>query len=120
VGTTNTSIDCPPSATQFLAALPLTLSPLTTGVSTATDAAGFFCPGQNTPGAFGLRTVRTIRQSGSPLLGGPSLFSMTVAGNFCVPSSGVGLIDSVVDLPGPGSVSVPGTAAVCLLGLLCL
>jgi hypothetical protein len=45
---------------------------------------------------------------------------MTVAGNFCVPPSGVGLIDNVVDLPGPGSVSVPGTAAVCLLGPLCL
>lgn len=45
---------------------------------------------------------------------------MTVAGNFRVPSSAVGLIGSVVDLPGPGSVSVAGTAAVCLLGLLCL
>ena len=120
VGSKNTTLECPPLDTQFLAALPLTLSPLSTGVSTMTDPAGLFCPGQNNPGAFGLRRVRTIRQTGSPLLGGPTLFSMTVAGNFCVPPSGVGLIDNVVDLPGPGSVSVAGTAAVCLLGLLCL
>ena len=119
VGSKHTTLECPPSPNQFLAALPLTLSPLTTGASTATDPAGLFCPGQVTPGAFGLQRVRTIHQTGSPLLGGPSLFSMTVAGNFCVPSSGVGLIDAVVDLPGPGSVSVSGTAAVCLLGLLC-
>ena len=81
---------------------------------------GFFCPGQKVPGAFGQTAARTIRETGSPLLGGPSLFSTTLAGNFCIPATGTPLIDNSVDLPGPGAISVPGTISVCLLGLLCL
>jgi hypothetical protein len=54
------------------------------------------------------------------LLGGPTLFSTSLAGNFCVPATGTPLIDNSVDLPGPGSVSVTGVVSVCLLGLLCL
>jgi hypothetical protein len=120
VGSLQTSLECPPLSRQFTGALPLTLSPLTSATSTMTDPTGFFCPGQVTPGAFGKVQARTVRQTGSPLLGGPSLFSLSVAGNFCIPASGSGIVDPVVDLPGPGTVSVSGTAAVCLLGALCL
>ena len=50
-----------------------------------TDPDGRFCPGQATPGAFGLATARTIRVAGSPLLaGGVDLFSTTLAGTFCI------------------------------------
>ena len=70
-------------------------------------------------GALGQSAAHTIRQTGSPLLGGPSLFSTTLAGNFCIPATGTPLIDSAIDLPGPGTISVPGQISVCLLGLLC-
>lgn len=52
---------------------------------------------------------------GSPLLGGPNLFALTLAGTFCVPSSGNGLFDTIAGLPGPGAVSVPASAEVCLI-----
>jgi hypothetical protein len=42
------------------------------------------------------------------------VFATTVASVFCIPITGNGLIDVVADLPGPGAVSVPGTAAVQL------
>jgi hypothetical protein len=84
-----------------------------------TDAGGLFCPGQRTMGAFGLAAARTMRIAGSPLLGGPTLFSTTLAGTFCVPSSGNALVDNIENLPGPGAVSVPGSINVCL-GPLCL
>ena len=120
VGSKQTSRECPPSASQFIGELPIALSPLSTGTSTATDPNGLFCPGQRVPGALGQSAAHTIRQTGSPLLGGPSLFSTTLAGNFCIPATGTPLIDSAIDLPGPGTISVPGQISVCLLGLLCL
>ena len=92
---------------------------LSTGSAVASDVNGFFCPGQRTPGAFGVAPARTIRLAGSPLLGGPTLFSTTLAGTFCVPSSENPLVDNIEDLPGPGAVSVPGSISVCL-GPLCL
>ena len=87
---------------------------LVTAKHVLTDANGNFCPGQLTPGAFG-GSARTIRESGSPLLTEiPNLFATTLAGTFCVPATGNTLIDGLVDLPGPGAVSVPGTASVSL------
>ena len=92
VGSKQTSRECPPSASQFIGELPIALSPLSTGTSTATDPNGLFCPGQRVPGALGQSAAHTIRQTGSPLLGGPSLFSTTLAGNFCIPATGTPLI----------------------------
>jgi hypothetical protein len=111
IGSANTTRECPPLNSQFLAALPVGLA-LSTGTSVATDASGEFCANQRTPGAFGLSAARAIEQVGAPL-GVPAL-STTLVGNFCVQGTGIPLIDTVVDLPGPGTVSVPGTASVCL------
>jgi hypothetical protein len=120
VGSGLTSNDCPPTPLQYVGELLVNPLQLSTGSAVASaDADGFFCPGQRTPGAFGLATARTMRVAGSPLLGGPTLFSTTLAGTFCVPSSGNPLVDNIEDLPGPGAVSVPGAVNVCL-GLLCL
>jgi hypothetical protein len=120
VGSAGTSVDCLPDPTEFLGALDVSPLTLSTGTATLSSADGNFCPAQRTPGAFGTGVVaRTIRQRGTPLLGGPSLFSTTLAGNFCVPASQNDLVDNLVDAPGPGSVSAPGTIGVCLLPSFC-
>lgn len=120
VGSAGTSFDCPPAPAQFLGALDVSPLTLSTGTSDLSSGDGNFCPAQRTPGAFGTGVVaRTIRQQGTPLLGGPTLFSTTLAGNFCVPASGNDLVDNLVDAPGPGSVSAPGTIGVCLLPSFC-
>jgi hypothetical protein len=121
VGTQGTSLDCPPLEKQFLGELPVRLAPLTTGTSVMTDPGGLLCADQRNRGAFGRGTARTVTQTGVPLtdLGSGTLFSTRLAGNFCIPSTGIGLIDNVVDLPGPGSVSVSGTIGVCLLPSVC-
>jgi hypothetical protein len=119
VGSQQTSNECPPAATQYVGQLVVNPLSLSTGASVASDPGGIFCPNQQTLGAFGLATARTIRENGSPLLGGPTLFSTTLAGIFCVPSSANALIDNTENLPGPAAVSVPGTIGLCL-GLLCL
>jgi hypothetical protein len=59
-----------------------------------------------------LPAARAIEQVGAPL-GGVNL-ATTLVGNFCVQGTGIPLIDTVVDLPGPGTVSVPGNVSVCL------
>ena len=70
--------------------------------------------GQATAGAFG-GPAGTIRETGSPLASQVSnVFATTLAGVFCVPATGNSLIDALADLPGPGAVSIPGTAAVQL------
>jgi hypothetical protein len=117
ISSQGTTIECPPSDFEFLARLPITLAPLTTGTSTMTDPDGLFCDGQTHAGAFGQPDARTITQTGTPLAGGATLFETALAGNFCVPKTNGILIDTAVDLPGPGSVSVTGTLAVCLLGI---
>jgi hypothetical protein len=117
IGSANTTRECPPSNSQFLAALPVGLS-LGTGTSIMTNASGEFCANQRTPGAFGLPAARAIEQVGAPLIGG-ALLSTTLVGNFCVQGTGIPLINTVVDIPGPGTVSVPGMVSVCL-SPLCL
>jgi hypothetical protein len=114
VGSGNTTVECPPRAFDYVGRLTVALSPLTTATTRLASATGAFCPGQRTPGAFG-GPAGAIREAGAPLLHKlPNVFATTVASVFCIPITGNGLIDVVADLPGPGAVSVPGTAAVQL------
>jgi len=111
VGSLMTSNDCPPSANQYVGALPVNLSPLTTGASITTSSTGQFCPGQNNAGAFGQATTRAIKQNGSP---GGNLTDMNphpavIGYSFCIPATGNAGIDAVADLPGPGSVGLNGS-----------
>jgi hypothetical protein len=120
VGSLQTTIECPPDAARFAGTIGVDLSGLSTGSSTlVADANELFCPGQRIGGAFGVAADR-ITEHGSPLLGGPNLFSLTLAGTFCIPSSGSGLFNSVAGIPGPGAVAVPATEAVCLVPDRCL
>ena len=112
VGSKNTTLECPPLSTRFVGLLTASLSPLSTGTTSVTDSSGQFCPDQAHPGAFGRFSPRTIRETGSPLLGGSNIFATTLAGVFCIQASGVPAIDALADLPGPAAVSVPGTVMV--------
>ena len=95
----------------------VSLSPLTTGSASKSDANGLFCPNQgpaagpgHLAGCFGSPTCRSITENGSP--GGPISIgvpaSAKLASVFCVASTGNGLVDASTDLPGPGAVSLPG------------
>jgi hypothetical protein len=119
VGTGLTTNECPPHSSTYVGQLNVNPLLLSTASSAVTDPGGIFCPNQTTLGAFGLATARTIRQAGVPLAGGPTLLSTTLAGIFCVPSTGSPLVDNAEDIPGPAAVGVPGTIALCL-GPLCL
>jgi hypothetical protein len=109
-----TSLDCMPGAGSFVATLPVNLTPLATGTNTQTAADGIFCPAQNqtSPGAFGQATTEAIQQMGSPSgdltdgLPHPS----TLVSIFCIPATGNLSVDGIADLPGPGSISLPGNA----------
>jgi hypothetical protein len=112
LGSRNTTIECPPRDALYQGRLAVSLSPLTTAATTLANATGNLCPGQATPGAFG-GPAGAIRETGAPLLHELSnVFATTVAGTFCIPGTGNGLIDGLTDLPGPGAVSVPGTASI--------
>ena len=112
VGSSNTTIECPPDPAAYQGRLAVSLTPVTTGTTQLANASGAFCPGQRTPGAFG-GPARRIRETGSPLLSEiPNVFATTLAGTFCVPATGNFLIDALANLPGPGAVSIPGTASV--------
>jgi hypothetical protein len=112
VGSANTTIECPPPADAYQGRLAVSLTPVTTGTTQLANTSGGFCPGQRTRGAFG-GPARRIRETGSPLLSEiPNVFATTLAGTFCVPATGNFLIDALADLPGPGAVSIPGTASV--------
>jgi len=116
-----TTLDCPPPPGLFTATLPVDLSPLTTGPNVKTAADGLFCPGQVNPGAFGVAQqigdppppfAQAIKQTGSPggdLTDGQPHPSVLVS-NFCIPATGNGSVDGAADLPGPGSLSLPGNA----------
>ena len=119
IGSQLTSNDCPPADSQYVGQLVVNPLLLSSGAASASDPSGFFCPNQTTIGAFGLATARTITQTGVGLGGGPTLLNSTLAGIFCVPSTGSPLVDNAEDIPGPAAVSVAGTLAVCL-GPLCL
>jgi hypothetical protein len=122
--------DCRPPSAIVLPSFPVNLTPITTGTASDADAGGLFCPGQNTPGAFGCRgasgsanaicpggnappAIDYIDEGGSP--GGsltPGTHNATLASVFCIPSVGGSLgflINSAANLPGPGATSLPGT-----------
>jgi hypothetical protein len=115
-----TSHDCP--VTQgTLAPFNVDLSPLTTGTAVDSAADGVFCPGppvQRSAGCFGnptsnaSTTCRYIETNGVPagdLTGGSALAS-TLASSFCIAKSSAALINGVADLPGPGAVTLKGSA----------
>lgn len=100
-----TSLDCLPSDGTYIATLPVNLTPLTTGEALSTAADGNFCPDQVTPGAFGNPDVRAIRQQGSLNL---ATMEATLVSNFCIASTGAASLDNLANLPGPGTLSLPG------------
>jgi hypothetical protein len=112
-----TSLDCPPSANNFLAPLAVTLGPLTSGSAMASEATGMFCPGQGDQipgklGAFGQQTARCIKEAGSPAgnLTDLAPHPSKLASVFCIPAVGNPAIDLSADLPGPGAFSITGNA----------
>jgi hypothetical protein len=114
VGSKNTTLECPPDPTIYQGRLTVALAPITTATSTLFSPSGGFCGGQAHAGAFGGEAGR-ITVMGSPL--GSNLLdplATTLAGIFCIPSTGNPLIDGLTDLPAPGAVSVPGTASLDL------
>jgi len=84
-----------------------------TDSSQCTDGSGTWpnCQ-QHNPGAFGFGTAKTITETGAPAgdiadgMGHPS----TLVSIFCVPPTFSTSVDNTGDLPGPGAVSLPGTA----------
>jgi hypothetical protein len=121
VGSKNTTIECPPRPVQYAGRLELVIPALSSGTSTMTHPAGDFCPGQKHLGAFGIVTgdPTFISETGMPLAGSGMIFDTTLAGTFCVPSSGNPIVDANADLPGPGALSATGTMSVCLLPDVC-
>jgi hypothetical protein len=117
IGTKQTTLECPPRDSQFAGHLVINIPSLGTGTSRTSDPNGAFCPAQRDPGAFGDSLATTITETGSPLAGSTNLFATTLAGTFCLPSTGNRVIDANADAPGPGAISVTGTASVELLGL---
>jgi hypothetical protein len=121
--------DCTPSSIAVLPAIPVVLSPLTTGTSTLANATGLFCPLQPTEGAFGCRgsgSPNTICPGGNlppvpnyvGMAGAPAgaltpgTHPIGLVSTFCVPAvSGPSaiLINASADLPGPGAASLGGT-----------
>jgi len=111
------SLDCPPIATQFLATLPISLNPFTTGATQIANATGVFCPNQITApssslntGALGKTATRTVKEQGSPAgdITDHQQHAAALGSAFCIPATGNQLIDPVAGLPGPGALSVNG------------
>lgn len=100
------------SPTSDLGAIPISLSPLTTGPQSAdADAGGRFCPGQGTTGCFTNTTCRRIEESGSPagtLLPGGTKVPVSLASIFCAPSTSSPLVNFAAGLPGPGATNIAG------------
>ena len=121
---TQTSLDCMPDTGSFVATLPISLNPLTSSTITASTPDGLFCSPQGHAGAFGTTvapdpdngipgvTAVVITQNGSPagdLTDGLPHPGVLVS-NFCIPATGSLALDGLADLPGPGSLSLPGNA----------
>jgi hypothetical protein len=67
---------------------------------------------QNNPGAFSFGTAQTITETGSPAGGmndGLGHASVLVS-TFCIGPTFNATVDQAGDLPGPGTVSLPGIA----------
>ena len=109
---TQTTLDCLPDPGTFVATLPISLNPLTSSTVTTTAADGLFCPAQGHAGALGQPATQVITQNGSPagdLTDGAPHAGVLVS-NFCIPPTGSLALDGLADLPGPGSLSLPGNA----------
>ena len=67
---------------------------------------------QHNPGAFQFGTAKTITETGSAAgdLTDGAGHASTLVSIFCVPPTFNGSVDNTGDLPGPGAVSLPGTA----------
>src|SRR5439155_19808688 len=67
---------------------------------------------QHNPGAFQFGTAKTITETGSAAgdLSDGAGHASTLVSIFCVPPTFNGSVDNTGDLPGPGAVSLPGTA----------
>jgi hypothetical protein len=100
-----TSLDCPPGEGTYVATLPIDLNPLTTEDTTTSAADGLFCPGQTSPGAFGVADAKAFSQDGSIDI---ATGQATLVSSFCIPSTGSPSLDNLAKLPGPGTLSLPG------------
>jgi hypothetical protein len=90
------------------------LSPLSAGPYLLTAAGGAFCPMQSTAGCFGTGAgvceyIETIGSPAGDLTGGGAL-AQTLSSVYCIPKTGSILINSVANLPGPGAVTLKGSA----------
>ncbi len=112
VGSLRTSQQCRPTLANLQVPLPLDLTPLTTGTVSTTGAGGNFCPGQKNAGAFGQVTTQRILENGAPAgnLTDGATHATVLGSSFCIPSTGNAAVDGVVDLPGPGAISLNATA----------
>ncbi len=84
-----------------------------TAASQCTDGNGTWpdCQ-QKGPGAFSLATAHTITATGSPAgdLSDGMGHASTLVSTFCIEPTFNKTVDNAGDLPGPGAVSLPGTA----------
>ena len=118
--TRSTSQGCPleESGGLFNGALAVELNPLTTGSASVTNISGTgsgnFCAGQVHAGAFGQGSTQCITETGMAAGdltdGAPHAAREGVV--FCIPATGNGTVNVVVDLAGPGATSLPGIAQI--------
>jgi hypothetical protein len=123
-GGTSASAPCDPTrnancgdGSANLGVIPLAMAPLSTGASEREAADGRFCPSQLSPGCFAANNAaagaacRRMEVAGvpaGPLLPGTPA-PITMAGLFCIPSTGFPLVNLAADFPGPGAASLVGT-----------
>ena len=69
---------------------------------------------QRGPGAFNVATAQTISSTGVPAgdLTDHGAHSSRLVSIFCIPPAYDPIVDAAADLPGPGAVSLPGTAQI--------
>src|SRR5262249_57883701 len=100
----------------FQAPVPVSLTPLTTGTTSKTNATGIFCPGQVNAGAFGksMPAAQCITETGQDAgnLGDMLPHNAHLVSVFCIPGTGNAAVDGVADLPGPGAFSLNGNSQV--------
>ena len=108
VCTPSDPFSCPVGGT-LLGTIPLTL-PLATVANTRQASDGVFCTGQPAAGALGHATARRISVQGAGLAGPLPVgtpFDLVLAGQLCVPASGVPILDGTSGLPGPAVLALP-------------
>jgi hypothetical protein len=107
----NASLDayeCLPNGST-LPSFAVNLAPTSTGTEILVGSTP--CPGQTSPGCFGDNTCDYIEVRGTPAGAlTPGAKPIGLASAFCIPATGNVLIDGAADLPGPGAVTLPGSA----------